>query len=152
MKLKGEVVSGVHRGKPLIRIYHLRLTGILGFEPFKGTLDIKMEKPIDIRPYSTKAIEQVLLDGTKKVDAYLAPVILSFKGQSHICWAMRHETIYSSDTIEIVSKDKLKEKMSLKDGDEVEITFTEEKKKEKSIPGMEIMKRLYGRETHLMKS
>lgn len=152
MKLNGYVVSGVLRGKPLIRTYYLRLIGILGFAPFKGTLDIKLERSIDIRLYATKTIEQVLLDGMHKIDAYLAPIILTFKDNDYNCWAMVHTTTFNHNMIEIVAKDNLKEKFSMKDGDEVEITFLEEKKKEKKIPGTDIMKKLYGRQPQLMKS
>ena len=74
MKIRGEVFSGVLRGTPLIEKYSARLIGILGFRPFKGTMDIKLERSVDITAFSTKSIEHVISDGTKKINAYLAPV------------------------------------------------------------------------------
>ena len=74
MKVRGEVFSGVLRGTPLIEKYYPRLIGLLGFKPFKGTMDIKLERDVDITPFAAKTIEHILRDGRKKVDAYMAPV------------------------------------------------------------------------------
>lgn len=74
MKVRGEVFSGVLRGAPLIEKYYARLVGLIGFKPFKGTLDVKTDRNIDIRPFATKKMEHVLTDGRKKITAYLAPV------------------------------------------------------------------------------
>ncbi len=152
MKLQGKIMSGVLRGEPLISIYYHRLVGILGFEPFRGTMNVELEKDIDIKMYSTKAIDQFLMDGTRKVDAFLAPIIFSVKRQDYECWAMRHNRHpYELSMIEILAKDNLKEKFSLNDGDAVEITFFEQEVK-KGVPGLGIFRRLFGRQRQLMKS
>ena len=150
MKIKGKIFSGMLRGEPLIGLYFHRLIGILGYEPFKGTMNVRLENKIDIEVYSTKAIDQILMDGTRKVDAFLAPIIFSAKDQDYECWAMMHTGhTYEANIIEIVARENLKEKFSLKDDDEVEITFTAEKKKKRGIPGLGILKKLYGRQTQL---
>lgn len=152
MKIKGKIFSGVLRGRPLIGAYFHRLIGILGFEPFKGTMNVKLEKNIDMELYSTKAIDHILMDGTRHVDAFLAPIIFSVKGQDYECWAMRHTGhIYEADVIEVLAKENLKEKFSLKDEDAIEITFFEQKRK-RGIPGTGILKKLYGRQPQLMKT
>lgn len=74
MRVRGEVFSGALRGTPLIEKYYPRLVGLVGFRPFKGTMDIKLERSIDIRPFSSKTIEHILTDGKKVITAYLAPV------------------------------------------------------------------------------
>lgn len=74
MRVRGEVFSGAARGTPLIEKYYPRLIGLIGFRPFKGTLDVRLERSIDIRPFSSKTIDHVLMDGRKKVNAYLARV------------------------------------------------------------------------------
>ena len=81
MKIKGNVTVGPMRGKQLIEKFFFRLSGIIGYEPFKGTLDVRLENKIDIKLYATKTIDHILLDGAKKIDAYLAPIIVSAKGQ-----------------------------------------------------------------------
>jgi CTP-dependent riboflavin kinase len=152
MIMKGKIMSGVLRGEPLISIYYHRLVGLLGFEPFRGTMNVQLEKNIDIKRYSTKSIEQILMDGARKIDAFLAPVIFSVKGQNYECWAMRHNKHpYELNMIEIIAKDNLKEKFSLNDGDSVEITFFEQEIK-RGVPGLGIFRRLFGRQRQLMKS
>lgn len=143
MKVKGRIFSGSLRGEPLVGHYFHRLTGILGFEPFRGTMNVRLEKNVDIELYSTKAIDHILMDGTRHVDALLAPIIFSVKGQDYECWAMRHTQHYKADVVEILAKESLKEKFSLNDDDEVEITFFEQKQKKK-IPGAGVLKKLYG--------
>lgn len=155
VRLKGRIFSGVMRGAPLIDVYFPRLVGILGFEPFRGTLNVKLEKPIEIELYSTRSIEHLLLNGKKHIDAYLAPVTLTANGRDCDCWAMRHAgIIYTGpkDVIEIIAKEGLKQKFSLKDDEVVEITFFEQKRKKKDFPGRFIFERLYGKEAQLMKS
>ena len=74
MRVRGEVFSGALRGTPLIEKYYPRLVGLIGFRPFKGTMDVKLERSVDIRPFSSETIDHVLMNGKKKVNAYLASV------------------------------------------------------------------------------
>ena len=149
--LKGEVFTGVLRGKPLIEKYHPRLIGILGFEPFKGTLDIKLEKKFDIKPYSEKRLEHVLQSGHKMVYAYFAKVkmhVKKIKNSSYECWAMRQSNgVYGDDVIEIVNCECFREKYDLEDNDQVEITFFLKpvKKKKRSIKGLTKLKKKIAR-------
>ena len=54
--------------------------------------------------------------------------------------------------IEIMSRDNLRERLSLQSGDEVEVTFFEQERKKRNSPGLGIVRKIYGRETQLMKS
>ena len=74
MRVRGEVFSGALRGTPLIEKYYSRLVGLVGFRPFKGTMDVKLERSIDIRPFSSKTMEHVLTNGRKIITAHLAHV------------------------------------------------------------------------------
>jgi CTP-dependent riboflavin kinase len=125
--LRGRVVSGAMRGSPLIDKYFYRLVTILKFEPFRGTMDIHLDKPIDLNMYATKDISHILMDGfTKHVDAVLAPVKIRYDGHESECWAIRQaEGIHGNDVVEIIGKDCFKEKHGLKDNDVVELEFTE---------------------------
>lgn len=150
LKLKGMVEAGVARGAPLVDAYFFRLIGILGYEPFKGTLNVKLERIVDIRDYATKDISHVLMDGTTEVYAYLAPIIFAYKGQNYDCWVIAPHEHEKSSEIEVLAKDNLHERFALKDGDEAEITFFEQKKKRR-IPGLGLLAKLYGYQPQLQK-
>ena len=151
LKLKGKVESGVSRGGPLVDAYFFRLIGILGYEPFKGTLNVRLQRLIDVKYYSTKQISHVLMDGTTEIYAYLTPVIFTYKGKDYECWEITDPEHTNSDVIEIIAKDNLHERFGLKDGDQVEITFFEEKKKRR-IPGLGLIARLYGYQPQMQKN
>lgn len=151
--LKGKIFTGMLRGTPLLDVYFHRLVGLIGYEPYKGTMNLRLEKKIRFELYSTRAIDQILMDGTRKVDALLAPVHLKIKGSEIDCWAIRQPGgVYSEDVIEIISKRNLKQEFSLKDGDELEVTFFEQPLKKKPNIILRFFGKLYGREPQLMKS
>ncbi len=134
IRIKGVVFSGVLRGASLVDLYYYRVVSLLGFEPYKGTMDVKLERPINIRLFETKSIEHLLLDGSRMVNAYLTPVnIVIRKGSQskrYECWAMQEaQGIYSDDVVEIISKDRIKDKFEIEDGNIVEIEFSEKPKK-----------------------
>lgn len=155
VKIKGRIFLGVMRGSGNIEYYFHRIIGLVGFEPFKGTLNIKLEREIDISLYATKALEHILLDGTKRVDALLAPIILTIKkesGEEHYdCWAMRDmSNIYPNDIIEAIGRDNITEKFSLVGDEEVVVTFFDTgRKKKKEAPFMGTMRKIYGTEQRL---
>lgn len=154
MRLKGSIATGVSRGEQLIEKFFFRIKAILGFEPYKGTLDVRLERPVEIEDYATKTIDHILVDGRKMVEAHLAPVVLHIKQEDkvhdHECWVIRPSNYtHGKEMIEIINKEKLKDRFSLKDGDEVEVTFFEQTKKRGGPPGMGLMRRLYGREHKL---
>ena len=66
MKVKGTVFTGVLRGSSMIDAYYPRLINILGFAPFKGTLNVKLALEFDIKKYSTKKISR-RLSGTHHI-------------------------------------------------------------------------------------
>ena len=81
MKLQGKVIFGIKRGTGVVEKYHARLIGLVGFRPFKGTLNVKFEKNVDIKLHSTKTISHVISDGTTTVEAYLAPVRMKIENE-----------------------------------------------------------------------
>ncbi len=151
--IRGKIFTGMLRGTPLLDLYFHRLVGLIGYEPYRGTMNLRLEKKVRFEVFSTRAIDQILMDGSRKVDALLAPVRLRIKGSEIDCWAIKQpEGVYGQDVVEIVSKRNLKQEFSLKDGDDIEATFFEQPQKKKQPPLMGFFKKLYGREQHLMKS
>ena len=150
IKLKGKIISGVLRGKRTIKAYSPRIINLLGFKPFEGTLNLKIEKPIDIRRFATKKISRILMNGSERIEAYLAPAVLCFK-KKYNCWVIRQtNNVHKDDIIEIIAKDNLKEKFSLKEGNEVEVMLFEHEIKKRDP--FKLIKQLYGRERQLKKS
>jgi len=138
MQVFGRIVSGAMRGDKLIDLYYPRLSGILGFKPYKGTMDVKLEKRIDIKLYSTKTLEHVLMDGSKMVYAYFAPVTITIRKvnneEQYKCWAMQQaESVYGNDVVELIAEEHLKDKFSLKDGDTITLEFTQVRKQKESF-------------------
>lgn len=126
IRLKGNVVHGVIRGKELIERFSDRLHGLIGFKPFSGTLNVKVDHPVSIEDFETMRIQHVLSSGVVWIDARLAPVRLHFKGQAEQCWLIREERgLHDMDVIELISEHRLFSKMGMTYGDEVEVELTE---------------------------
>ncbi len=109
MKVRGEVFSGTLRGEPLIEKYYARLIGLVGFRPFGGTMDVKLERNVDIRSFTSKSMEHTLADGRKKITAYLAPVkIRKFYGQYKIMEVRDNQKRLLKDYGELAETAKVK--------------------------------------------
>jgi CTP-dependent riboflavin kinase len=105
MKMRGTVFSGASRGEPLIEKYYARLVGLLGTKLFLGTLNVRMEKAFDIRPYARKTLEHVLPGGKKKmINAYIAEVKVRKVPRAYAIIDMRDGTEESIKRLEELRK------------------------------------------------
>ena len=150
MIIKGVVVSGAILGQELIKMYEDRIAHIIGFKPYRGTLDIKIEKNIKLEDYATRRIEHILLNGRPQIYAYLVPVRLKVlkSNEEEDCWLIKTPDSGISDIIEIITNHNLRERHNLKDNEEVEITFFKKVVKKKK-PVTQFFKRLSGKETRI---
>ncbi|MFH0836790.1 MAG: DUF120 domain-containing protein [Candidatus Aenigmatarchaeota archaeon] len=126
MIVKGKVIPGVLRGGPLIERYYHRLRNVLGFAPYKGTINIRIDTPIDMKDFETKRLEHILLSGRRWIDVKLAPGVLYIKDEDKthkiICWVIREEKgVHYPDVVEVITKDDVKEVVDISIGTEVEI-------------------------------
>jgi len=122
VRLHGTIVRGVIRGRELIERFADRLEGLLGFRPYPGTLNVKIERPIDIEDFETKRVEHILLNGSLWIDARLAPIKFTFKDKTIDAWVIEDERgLHENDVLEILHKDRLMDMFGLKQGDEVVI-------------------------------
>lgn len=132
MILRGVIKSGVHRGEPLVRKYFARIKGIIGFEPFPGTMNLRLPRNLDLKAYATRTIEHKLKDGSRYIEAYMAPAVLRVKGEAYECWAFRLEKhVHGANEVEIIARHNIHQKFGLKDDDEVDLElFAQPGKKE----------------------
>lgn len=120
--LKGKVVTGLGEGQYYISLdgYRNQFNEKLGFDPYPGTLNIRLTEPF--APSEHEAVN-----------------IAGFKGESRTfggckCYPVRikgvkaaiirpDRTSYPPNLIEIIAPIKLRQSLGLKDGDEVEVTL-----------------------------
>jgi len=120
----GEVVSGLKEGGYYMRVpeYKDQFKRKLGFSPYPGTLNLKMKNEEDIKSrqelerFGGINIEGFIKDGRTfgsvkcfraKLGTFLGAVIMPAR------------THHGLNTLEFISKEKIRSKLNLKDGDEV---------------------------------
>src|SRR3989344_7888270 len=140
MIVRGTVVSGASRGAELVQIYEDRLLHILGFRPYRGTLDVKIEKALDVESYATRRLEHVLLNGRPQIYAYLIPILLKTTTGEEKCWGMRLPDTYEKDVVWLLAHENMRNKLGLNDGDDVELQFFQKAAKKK--PATSFLQRL----------
>lgn len=119
IKLKGIVVSGIGEGRKYVELYKNVIKEVLGFTPFPGTLNIKVEA--DINTLLHKLCSYTIPPPSpeyKPVHAYLGAV------EDIIGFFIRPEaTVHKADIIEFIAPVKVRDVKKLSDGDKVLLTF-----------------------------
>ena len=119
--LKGKIVSGLGKGKYFmeLRQYVEQFEQKLGIKPYPGTLNVKIDlsklkeflsdlEPIIIHGFSTD--ERKFGD----VNAYKIKI-----NKINAALIIPEKTRHSKDIIEIIAKERLRDKLNLKDNDEI---------------------------------
>jgi riboflavin kinase len=128
IRINGTVSHGVIRGRELVERFSDRLTGIIGWRPYPGTLNVKLENPLDIHNFETKRVEHVLLDGSVWIDLRMAPAKLRYKEQIIDVWWVREERgLHEEDIIEVIAPERLMDKHKMSYGEGVELELYERK-------------------------
>ncbi|WP_048090197.1 winged helix-turn-helix domain-containing protein/riboflavin kinase [Geoglobus acetivorans] len=123
--ITGRVMSGVGEGKYYVSLdgYKRQFEEKLGFAPYPGTLNLKIPKE---QMYFRRVLDEedgILIEGFKTEDRTFGDVkafrcrIDGIEGAVII----PKRTHYSKDVLEIIAPEKLREKLGLRDGDNVEI-------------------------------
>ena len=123
--LEGELFSGLGEGSYYIgqEGYRKQLKKKLGFDPYPGTLNLRVKSGYENEKNILNSLPLISIEGftTEKRSfgpAKCAKAIIN-DDQVSIILAMRSH--YGSDVIEIVSKENLRKKLKLKDGDTIKI-------------------------------
>jgi riboflavin kinase len=128
IEFEGEVVSGLFEGAYYISKegYHRQIVEKLGFEPFPGTLNVRiMEEDYDRRRRLERG-EFIRLEGFKDGErsfgaAHCFPCLINEEVEGALIVAER--SIHDYSVMEIISPHYLRRKMELADGDKVRVSF-----------------------------
>ncbi len=128
IEFEGEVVSGLFEGAYYISKegYHRQIIEKLGFEPFPGTLNIRIgEEDYDKRRRLERG-EFVRLEGFKDGErsfgaAHCFPCIINNEYEGALIVAER--SIHDYGVMEIISPHYLRRRLELADGDKVRVSF-----------------------------
>ncbi len=125
MLLEGRVVSGLHEAGDFINkeVYKSQYATKLGFIPYNGTLNIKLDKEVNLRINDNLSSHIKRIQGNDDYGDVLfieATLIRSDNNQENKGAILFPEkTVHKTDIIEFVSKDKLREKLKLEDNTKV---------------------------------
>ncbi len=122
--IRGTVTSGLGEGKYYVtqKGYMSQFMDKLWFKPYEGTLNIKISGRELSKLQLLKTIEGIPIHGFKSSGRTFGDgkcFICDIQGVE--CAIMRPNRSHYEDVIEIISKDYLRDKLKLKDGDLLEI-------------------------------
>ncbi|XRP96816.1 CTP-dependent riboflavin kinase [Methanocaldococcus sp. 16A] len=130
MIIEGSIVSGRGEGRYFLSLppYKEAFKNILGFEPYEGTLNLKLNKEFDINKFKYIETEDFEFNGKKYFGVRILPIkILINNKEIDGAIVLPKKTYHSSDIIEIVAPIKLREQYNLKDGDVIKILIKGDK-------------------------
>lgn len=121
--IEGKVISGVGEGKYYVSLegYRKQFIEKLGFDPYPGTLNLKIPKE---QMYFRRLLDEeegILIEGFRTEDRTFGDV-KAFKCKIdgiEGAVVIPQRTHYSKDILEVISPVYLREKLGLKDGDKV---------------------------------
>ncbi|MBI2665122.1 CTP-dependent riboflavin kinase [Candidatus Woesearchaeota archaeon] len=109
----GKLISGTGKGAYFVSLYSKVFQEKLGFTPFPGTLNLKIEGHFNLKEDKKIALKK---DGFGDVDCF--PIILQ---KEYKCYLIRpHKTVHPGNILEIVAPVNLRELFHLNDGDDLE--------------------------------
>lgn len=122
----GTVFSGRGEGSFYVSIYAREFRRVLGFTPYPGTLNVKLDDDIVdefnrcLERIPKHVIEPPRIEGAKLARVYAYPVRIN----GYSAWIVRPEiTVYSRDVVEIIADKYLRKFFGLEDGDRVSLSF-----------------------------
>lgn len=111
--MKAQVMGGKKVGAKYMEVYADKLKKLIGFEPYPGTLNLKVE--------SVPPLEKDEIPAFGKFGAlHLAPCAVNYER----AWAVFPErTTHPENIVEVIAEKNLKETLGLKVGDFVHLQF-----------------------------
>ena len=126
---EGTVFSGMYQGRYYITQegYHGQIRKKLGFDPYPGTLNLRLEEPYLSQRRKLEGLPTIVLDGFKVEDrafggAKCYRLVINNEIEGALIIADR--TSYDQTVMEVISSVNLREYFKLEDGDSVKLSFT----------------------------
>jgi riboflavin kinase len=118
----GKVASGLGEGQRYISMedYRSQLQRKLGFDPFPGTLNLRLEAPLLLPEEKAIIIEGFISAGRSYGSCKCYPCEV---GGLKCAIVRPDRSAYPGTLIEIIAPVSLRELMDLQDGDEVEVVL-----------------------------
>lgn len=125
--MEGELFSGMREGRYYISVegYKNQFKEKLGFEPYLGTLNLKLKSYSDLQTkkillnYPGVMIEPFENKGRTFGEVKCFKTLINDKVEGAVLLIQR--THYGEDVLEVISPEYLREKMKLKDGDKIRL-------------------------------
>ncbi len=125
--MEGELFSGMREGRYYISVegYKNQFKEKLGFEPYPGTLNLKLKSYSDLQTkkillnYPGVMIEPFENKGRTFGEVKCFKTLINDKVEGAVLLIQR--THYGEDVLEVISPEYLREKMKLKDGDKIRL-------------------------------
>ncbi len=124
LKLRGKVVSGVGEARYFMALegYKRRFREKFGFEPFEGTLNVELDGEALEKFNVLKDKEGISIDGfVEKGKKFASVECFPAKINGAESLVILPEKTRYEDQAEIAAEEKLRKRLGLEDGDEVEV-------------------------------
>ncbi len=127
LKFTGRIVSGLGEGKIFLSIkyYEDEIYKRMGFKPYPGTLNINLYDRLSIENrILLDASSGILIPEHKSEDRVLGAVKMfpaSVNGTGPAAIIIPLRTVHPKSVIEVIAPYSIREKLRLKDGDDVEV-------------------------------
>jgi riboflavin kinase len=119
-RLKGRVMTGLGEGQYYISLegYRRQFVEKLGFEPYPGTLNLQLKEPFAVQDTSAIKIEGFKDSARTYGGGKCYPVKIDGIGAAII---RPDRSSYPLNMVEVIAPINLRERLGLRDGDEVEV-------------------------------
>ncbi|MFW6196810.1 MAG: DUF120 domain-containing protein [Thermoplasmatota archaeon] len=125
--LKGKITSGIGEGKFFLSLegYRRQLKEKFNMEPFEGTLNVEIVEDYLGDYEDLKGKQGMMLQGFEKDGKNFGPVkCFDCTIDDTDCFLIMPEKSRYENVAEIISKHELREKLGLKDGDQIRLIIT----------------------------
>ena len=124
LSVKGVVISGMGEGRYYLTLkgYKDQLKRKLRFSPYEGTLNLRISPGESSKLNILKESLGINIDGFQDGERTFGPgKCFPAKIRNMDCAVIVPNRAHYSDVVEVISKDYLREKLKLRDGDEVAV-------------------------------